>query len=83
MTLSLLVSLILKENGLMGRRYKSAVTNEEMWGGSLDKYARWLKDFIPLKDGGFFFSFKYDQDYFVKYINGSVSIYANLISWVA
>lgn len=63
-----------------GQEYKSAVTNEEMWGGSLDKYARWLKDFIPLKGGGFFFSFKYDQDYFVKYINGSVSIYANLLA---
>lgn len=62
-----------------GQEYKTAVTNEDMYGGSLNKYARWLKDFIPLRGGGVFFSFKYDRDYFVKYRNGEALLYSNLL----
>lgn len=62
-----------------GQEYKTAVTNEDMYGGSLNKYARWLKDFMPIKGGGFFFGFKYDRDYFVKYLDGEVRLYSNLL----
>lgn len=60
------------------QEYKSAVKNKDMYGGSLNKYARWLKDFTLIKDGCFF-GFKYDKDYFVKWQKGKVVLYSSLL----
>lgn len=59
--------------------FKSAITNEDMCGGALKQYANWLKDFIPLQNGGAFFGFKMDKDYFVKYENGIPNLYSTLL----
>ncbi|MCD8184487.1 MAG: hypothetical protein LUE99_17050 [Bacteroides sp.] len=58
--------------------YKSALTNKDVWGGSLNKYARWIKDFVLMEDGCFF-GFKYDKDYFVKWQDGKVFLYSSLL----
>lgn len=63
-----------------GQEFKTAVTNEDMCDGNLDKYARWLKDFTQIKGGGVFFGFKYDKDYFVKYIDGNCLLYSSLLA---
>lgn len=68
-----------KGKWIEGQEYKTAVTSEDMYGGSLNQYARWLKDFMPMQGGGIFFGFKYDKDYFVKYINGEVLLFSNLL----
>ena len=60
------------------QEYKSAVENKDMYSGRLNKYARWLKDFILMEDGCFF-GFKYDKDYFVKWQKGKATLYSNLL----
>lgn len=68
-----------KGKWISGQDYKSAVTNEEMCAGKLDEYARWIKDFMPIK-GGCFFGFKYQKnDFFVKYQNGKSTLYSSLL----
>lgn len=63
---------------ISGQEYKSAVTNEDMCAGKLNQYVRWLKDFMPIKNGCFF-GFKYkEKDYFTKYQNGKIELYSNL-----
>lgn len=67
-----------KGKWISGQDFKSAVTNADMCGGKLDDYVRWLKDFVPLKNGCFF-SFKYHKkDYFVKYQDDKLTIYSTL-----
>lgn len=68
-----------KGKWISGQDYKSAITNEDMGGGKLDEYARWIKDFMPIENGCFF-GFKYQKnDYFVRYQNGKSLLYSSLL----
>ena len=61
------------------QEFKEKMKNKDMCGGRLDKYARWLKDVVALPDGGLFFAFKYDKDYYVKCTAGIPSVYEHLL----
>lgn len=55
-------------------------TMEEFCELNQDKsYYRWLRDVVPY-NSGFYFSFSYDQTYFARFENGSLSIYSKLVN---
>ena len=55
-------------------------TMEEFCELNQDKsYYRWLRDVIPY-NRGIYFSFSYDKTYFVRFENGSLTIYPELVN---
>lgn len=55
-------------------------TQEELSNYSDEKQVRWIKDFMEIDEGSYFFGFKKDKDYFVKYFNGKVELYEKLLA---
>lgn len=63
-----------KGKWIEAQEFKESVKNDDM-----NHYVRWLKDVMDMPDGGLFFGFKYDRDYYVKYRDGECRLYAHLL----